>query len=84
MPSRRQLLAMIAAGAAGTWVAGPGTRPVGAQPARRRVTIGGRPVRLIDGHAHCVIPVTDIVQGTPLAKMGGGGGGAFSDPFGCR
>ena len=29
---------------------------------------------MIDIHAHCVIPVEEVVKGSPLAKMGGGGG----------
>jgi hypothetical protein len=44
------------------------------------VTIGGRPVKVIDAHAHCVIPVTDIVQGSALAKMGGGAGASLLGP----
>ena len=51
-----------------------------AAQSRRRVTIGGRPVKVIDAHAHCVIPVTDIVQGSPLAKLGGGGGASLIGP----
>jgi aminocarboxymuconate-semialdehyde decarboxylase len=43
--------------------------------ARRQVSIGGRRITVVDAHAHCVIPVEEIVKGTPLAKMGGGGGG---------
>ena len=50
------------------------------QSARRRVTIDGRPIRVIDAHAHCVIPVTDIVKGTPLAALGGGGGNNVLGP----
>ena len=40
---------------------------------RRQVVIGGRRIKVIDMHAHCVIPVTEIVKGTPLANQGGGG-----------
>jgi aminocarboxymuconate-semialdehyde decarboxylase len=47
---------------------------------RRQVTLGGRRIRVIDSHAHCVIPVEDIVSGTPLAKMGGGGGNNVLGP----
>ena len=47
---------------------------------RRQVTIGGRPIRVIDGHAHCVIPVQHITKGTPLEKMGGGGGNNLLGP----
>jgi aminocarboxymuconate-semialdehyde decarboxylase len=47
---------------------------------RRQVTIDGRRIRVIDVHAHCVIPVEDIVKGTPLAGMGGGGGNNILGP----
>jgi aminocarboxymuconate-semialdehyde decarboxylase len=47
---------------------------------RRQVSIGGRRVRVIDVHAHCVIPVTEVVKGTPLAASGGGGGGNILGP----
>jgi len=36
---------------------------------RRRVAIGGRPTKVIDFHAHCVIPeVSRLVEGTPLQR----------------
>jgi aminocarboxymuconate-semialdehyde decarboxylase len=72
----------MAAGAAGSLVM-RGRAPGAAQQtqtARRRVTIGGRAIRVIDMHAHCVIPVTDVVQGTPLAKSGGGRGSSVLGP----
>jgi aminocarboxymuconate-semialdehyde decarboxylase len=47
---------------------------------RRQVTIGGRRIAVIDAHAHCVIPVDDLVKGSPLAKMGGGAGGSILGP----
>jgi aminocarboxymuconate-semialdehyde decarboxylase len=47
---------------------------------RRQVTIGGRRITVLDAHAHCVIPVDDIVRGTPLAKMGSGQGGSILGP----
>jgi aminocarboxymuconate-semialdehyde decarboxylase len=50
------------------------------QPSRRTVTVGGRRLTVIDVHAHCVIPVDDIVRGTPLAKMGGGQGNNLLGP----
>src|SRR5687767_9482240 len=69
---RREFLGTLAAGAAGAYAAvrlpGMGLRAQG----RRRVTIGGKPARVIDVHAHCVIPVADVVKGTPLAGRGGG------------
>jgi aminocarboxymuconate-semialdehyde decarboxylase len=51
-----------------------------AQPARRQVMVGGRRVRVIDVHAHCVMPVEEIVKGTPLAKLGGGAGNNILGP----
>jgi aminocarboxymuconate-semialdehyde decarboxylase len=40
---------------------------------RRQVMVGGRRVRVIDVHAHCVVPgVAEIVKGTPLANNAGG------------
>jgi aminocarboxymuconate-semialdehyde decarboxylase len=50
------------------------------QPPRRRVTLGGRAIRVIDVHAHCVIPVDDVVKGTSLAGMGRGGGANILGP----
>ena len=61
---------------AGTAIAAP-AQP---QSSRRRVAVGGRPIPVIDMHAHCVIPVTDIVNGTPLADSGGGRGGSILGP----
>jgi aminocarboxymuconate-semialdehyde decarboxylase len=43
------------------------------RPGRRQVIVGGRRVKVIDMHAHCVIPVSEIVKDTPLANSGGGG-----------
>ena len=76
MPTRRDFLRTVAGGAAGaSQTRRPAWAPAAARQAtaRRQVTINGRRVRVIDGHAHCVIPVAHIVQGTPLAKMAGGG-----------
>lgn len=37
-------------------------------PARRRATVGGRPITVIDVHAHAFVPeVMDLVRNTPLA-----------------
>lgn len=82
MLDRRVFLTKVARNAAGAaaWAVGGSLLPLTAQTARRRVAIGGRPVRVIDIHAHCVIPVTDIVQGTPLARLGGGSGGSILGP----
>jgi aminocarboxymuconate-semialdehyde decarboxylase len=37
--------------------------------ARREVILGGRRVRVVDGHAHCAVPeVLDVVKGTDLER----------------
>ena len=71
---RRQVLQqmMVAAGAAMMTTYG-----LSARQSRREVTIGGRRWRVIDAHAHCVIPVQHITKGTPLEKFGGPGNGAL-------
>ena len=75
MTRRRQFLASLAAGAMEpARLLDILTRPQQQAAARRAVSIAGRRVRVIDVHAHCVIPVSDIVAGTPLAGSGGGGG----------
>jgi len=41
---------------------------------RRQVSIGGRRIKVIDIHCHCVIPeVADVVKGTPLTNAAGVG-----------
>ena len=75
MPNRRDFLRTVVAGTAGAYVTA-----LQAQTTRRQVMVGGRRVRVIDGHAHCVIPVEEIVKGTPLAKMGGGAGNNILGP----
>src|SRR5262245_37650829 len=35
-----------------------------------QVIVGGRRLKVIDMHAHCVIPVSEIVKGTPLVTGG--------------
>jgi aminocarboxymuconate-semialdehyde decarboxylase len=77
MMKRREFVSLIG-GAVG---AAAFDRPMAArQGARRQVSIGGKRVRVIDGHAHCVIPVPHITKGTPLEKMGGGGGNNLLGP----
>jgi aminocarboxymuconate-semialdehyde decarboxylase len=45
-----------------------------APAARRQVSIGGKRIKVIDVHAHCVIPeVVEVVKGTPFAKDAAGG-----------
>ena len=79
MANRRAFMLSLLAGAAGAYAM---RRDVAAWQAssRRQVTIGGRRIRVIDGHAHCVIPVRHITKGTPLEKMGGGGGNNVLGP----
>jgi aminocarboxymuconate-semialdehyde decarboxylase len=85
MRNRREFLKGAATAAAATLILAndPGAAvPLSqaAQPARRQVGIGGRPVRVIDVHAHCVVPVTDIVKGTPLERNGDGSGAQIIGP----
>jgi aminocarboxymuconate-semialdehyde decarboxylase len=85
MPNRRAFLRTVVGGATGMYVmsrAGTGTAVIAnqSQSPRREVMVAGRRVKVIDVHAHCVIPVSDIVKGTPLANMGGGGGNNILGP----
>ena len=74
-PDRRDFLRLLTAGLA------LGAAPaVGAQTARRRVSIGRHRIRVIDIHAHCVIPVEHLLTGTTLAGSGGGTGGTILGP----
>jgi aminocarboxymuconate-semialdehyde decarboxylase len=77
MPNRRHFLTSVAAAAAALVASG---HPLAAQPGRREVTIGGRRVKVIDIHAHCVIPVENLLAGTTLAGRGGGAGGTILGP----
>ena len=51
-----------------------------APAARRQLTLGGRRIKVVDGHAHCVIPVQHLTKGTSLEKMGGGAGNNLLGP----
>ena len=82
MAHRRDFMRAVVSGAAGLYAMTRSAAAWQGQPARRQVTIGGRRIRVIDGHAHCVIPVQHVIKGTPLEKMGGGGN--RSGPSGCR
>ena len=65
--TRRQFVVDLAAATGAVFVS-PGLWAA-AQPAqRRRVVVGGRPVRTVDVHAHTAVPqaLTAIVKGTPL------------------
>jgi aminocarboxymuconate-semialdehyde decarboxylase len=83
LPNRREFLGRVLAGTAGACVIGRGADAAAAlqdRQARRQVVLGGRRIRVIDAHAHCVIPVQEVVSGTPLARMGGGRGSIILGP----
>jgi aminocarboxymuconate-semialdehyde decarboxylase len=75
MPNRRDFVKKAATATAGVFFGGladAAFRSVqtGATPARRQVSVGGRRVRTVDIHAHCVIPeVLDVVKGTKMAPV---------------
>jgi aminocarboxymuconate-semialdehyde decarboxylase len=76
--NRRQFLSAVAV-AAGAAIgadrvvgAAPGRLARQPAPARRQITIDGRRVRVVDVHAHCVVPAVDaVIAGTPLARNAG-------------
>ena len=82
-PGRRQFVRTLASAGAGFY-AGRAFSPSGhaqAPASRRQVTIGGRRVKVIDVHCHCVIPeVADVVRGTPFANAAAGGGANILGP----
>src|SRR3954471_1453105 len=61
--SRREFLAVASAATAGVLLTG--TPPSAAT--RRPITIGGRRVKVVDGHAHCVVPeALEVLKDSPL------------------
>ncbi len=88
MPGRRKFLKNLAAASAGLCLANRGLMSAtaasqlpGTAGNRRRVLIGGRPVRTIDIHAHCYVDLQDLIQGHPEALIPNGGPPTFSGPF---
>ena len=81
MRDRRDFLKTVAGATTGMLLAGnafaesalQGGPAAPAAPVKRReVSIAGRRVKVVDIHAHCVIPeVWDIVRDTPLAPNAG-------------
>jgi aminocarboxymuconate-semialdehyde decarboxylase len=76
MPNRRAFVRYMASAATGAFIAGEGllesalSAAQGAPPARRRATIGGRRITVVDIHAHTFVPeVWDLVRDTPLAAV---------------
>ena len=80
MSMNRRTLIRLISGAAGAFVSSRSLAAWQGAPSRRQVSIGGKRVRVIDGHAHCIIPVQHVTKGTPLEKMGGGGGNNLLGP----
>src|SRR5882724_2240233 len=81
MRNRRDFLRTVAGATTGALLAGKtfaGSSLQNAPPAavhgkRREVFIGGRRVKVVDVHAHCLIPeVWDVVKDTKLAAIAGG------------
>lgn len=75
MLDRRRFVKNLVGASAGMLLAGPSVlggagRSLRAQaPRRREVALAGRRVKVVDIHAHCVIPeVAEIIKGTPLAE----------------
>src|SRR5262245_43659564 len=76
MATRRDFVKQVAGATAGAFLGGRGLADAGARilqaggpaPKRREVSIGGRRVKTIDLHCHCVVPeVTEVVKSSPLA-----------------
>ena len=74
MSNRREFLRNVASATAGMVIGGRAFADAAlgasqaAPPARRRVSIDGRRVTVIDIHAHTFVPeVWDLVKDTPLA-----------------
>ena len=74
MANRRVFMRAMAGAAASASVlsramVGSAAQTQGAAGGRRAVSIAGRRIKVIDVHAHCVIPeVAEVVTGTPLAS----------------
>ena len=78
MRNRRDFLKTVAGATAGVLVTGAGFADAALQtpqstPAKRReVFVGGKRVKVVDIHAHCVVPeVWDVVKDTSLASSVG-------------
>lgn len=82
MRNRRDFLKTVAGATTGALLAGkafagsPFQGAMGGATAagtRREVSIGGRRVKVVDIHAHCIIPeVAELVKGTPFEANAGG------------
>lgn len=71
MPDRRAFLKTVAYASAAGFALSACSHSI-AQPARRRISIAGQQVKVVDIHAHCGIPAVEkIVSRTPLAMTVG-------------
>src|ERR1700682_1062325 len=77
MRDRRDFLKTVAGATAGVLITGSGfadaalQTPQAAPAKRREVSVGGKRVKVVDMHAHCVVPeVGDVVKDTSLASVG--------------
>ena len=65
MSNRRQFLTGMAGASAGVLFAGADVL----RAAKRQVVIAGRPAKVVDGHAHCIVPeALEVLKDTPLAR----------------
>ena len=70
---RRDFFKRVVGVTAGMYVMVHGGNAAAQAPApRRQAMIGGRRVRVIDVHAHCNMPLGDVVTGTPFENRAGG------------
>ena len=69
MPNRREFLKAIGHTTAGAYLLGHGLNAA-AQGGRKSIMVGGREIRTVDIHAHCVFrEVGELVAGTPLERQ---------------
>ena len=67
---RRDFFKSVAGATAGMYVmARGGSADAQAPAARRQVMIGGRRIRVVDVHAHCDMPLGNVVRGTPFENQ---------------
>lgn len=85
MHSRRDFFRTAAASIAGTFLlshdSASAVHLLDQPPARRRITIGGSRVPVIDVHAHCAISMHDVVKGTPFERHGVAAGNMIVGPM---
>jgi aminocarboxymuconate-semialdehyde decarboxylase len=80
---RREFLRSLPAALTGALVFGGHVLAAqqGSSGVRRQVAIGGRRIRVLDVHAHCVIPEVDaVIKNTPLSSNAGGLGSLVLGP----